>query len=595
MKSYAQRMKKTQIANLQQSPAVGAQIGNQAMSALMGYDESKSKSDPALEDKMRAKLQKRFSFPNQEAHREPGGVPLPPAIQNEYEEKSGVPLDDVRVHYASDKPAELDADAFAYGSDIYLAPKEEQHLQHELTHVIQQKCGIVSTTRMDGALPINDNEALERIASSKQSCVCLRKKQNKQHNRPVIQRVGREKPNRRRLGRNHHGFVGHNFRASERLHSANSGRSFCHQKRRKSRQGIASGIDSKLRLAKANVRSRFLRPSCLSDKTRKRVHSVQQDLPNTMMRERFYREPMDSSTWVKKTVDELFYEVVLKPIAWQCAFTEAAAQIHDAHSKTELTESYRANAIKQSLEKRKLLAPMLDEQASYLMLGEGNFSFSDSFLKKHIGEVTASNIYSCSFGSFPEADSKKEELRKAGVNILEQVDATKLDQFYTKHRVNPVKFDHVYFNYPRVSMGSTKELISQYAETAKNVTNEGSFLHIAVPTHRTWLGKCKRGTNETHDDSSARTVKHNKYGNSIKRKIEEKGWLFIEQKDDPLITYKDFGYQHRMNDTSKAHPSLEGNGKMLVFVRCPNHKGTEVTKDGIIRKYELGELRKQKK
>ena len=166
MKSYAQRMKKTQIANLQQSPAVGAQIGNQAMGALMGYDESKSKSDPALEDKMRAKLQKRFSFPNQEAHREPGGMPLPPTIQKEYEKKSGVPLDDVRVHYNSEKPDRTNADAYAYGSNIFMRSAANILLEHEIGHVIQQKLGMVSPMQTIGTTPISTSDRLERTANS---------------------------------------------------------------------------------------------------------------------------------------------------------------------------------------------------------------------------------------------------------------------------------------------------------------------------------------------------------------------------------------------------------------------------------------------
>ena len=162
MKSYAQRMKKPQIANLQQTPAVGVQIGNQAMGALVGYDASKSKSDPALEDKMRAKLQKQFSFPNQEAHREPGGVPLPPAIQNEYEEKSGVPLDDVRVHYNSKKPSGFQANAFTYGSDIYLGAGNQECIGHEIGHVVQQKKGKVVPTHFEQGFPVNSKPELER-------------------------------------------------------------------------------------------------------------------------------------------------------------------------------------------------------------------------------------------------------------------------------------------------------------------------------------------------------------------------------------------------------------------------------------------------
>ena len=161
MKTFAQRMRKPQSENLHQSPAVGAPVGNQAMGALIGYDAGGSASDPALEDKMQAKLQKQFSFPNQEAQREPGGVPLPAAIQKEYEEKSGVPLDDVRVHYDSSIPSEFNAKAFTYGNAIYLGVGEQNSLEHEVVHTIQQKLGIVNPTHTENSLPVNTDPKYE--------------------------------------------------------------------------------------------------------------------------------------------------------------------------------------------------------------------------------------------------------------------------------------------------------------------------------------------------------------------------------------------------------------------------------------------------
>lgn len=156
MKSYAQRMKKPQIASLQQSPTMGASIGNQAMGALMGYDASKSKSDPALEDKMRAKLQKRFSFDSQNS-----GINtnLPQDLRNKFEQHTGLSLNDVKVHYNSQKPREIGARGFTYGEDIYLAQGEEECLPHELAHVVQQKKGLgQSATREHDDNSLSDKE-----------------------------------------------------------------------------------------------------------------------------------------------------------------------------------------------------------------------------------------------------------------------------------------------------------------------------------------------------------------------------------------------------------------------------------------------------
>jgi hypothetical protein len=78
------------------------------------------------------------------------------------ENLSGQSLDDVKVHYNSDKPEKLDAHAYAQGSDIHLGPQQEKHLPHELGHVVQQKEGQVkATTQVNGA-NINDDKSLEK-------------------------------------------------------------------------------------------------------------------------------------------------------------------------------------------------------------------------------------------------------------------------------------------------------------------------------------------------------------------------------------------------------------------------------------------------
>ncbi|NDV67379.1 hypothetical protein D0T66_00510 [Dysgonomonas sp. 25] len=45
-------------------------------------------------------------------------------------------MDDVRVHYNSAKPAQLQALAYAQDTDIHIAPGQEQHLPHEVWYVV---------------------------------------------------------------------------------------------------------------------------------------------------------------------------------------------------------------------------------------------------------------------------------------------------------------------------------------------------------------------------------------------------------------------------------------------------------------------------
>ena len=90
---------------------------------------------------------------------------LPDQLKSGIESLSGMSMDDVRVHYNSSQPAQLNALAYAQGSDIHLAPGQEQHLPHEAWHVVQQAQGRVRPTmQMAGGLSVNDDAGLEREA-----------------------------------------------------------------------------------------------------------------------------------------------------------------------------------------------------------------------------------------------------------------------------------------------------------------------------------------------------------------------------------------------------------------------------------------------
>lgn len=90
---------------------------------------------------------------------------LPNNLKGGIESLSGMSMDHVRVHYNSSQPANLDALAYAQGSDIHVAPGQEQHLPHEAWHVVQQAQGRVKPTmQMKEGVPVNDDRRLEHEA-----------------------------------------------------------------------------------------------------------------------------------------------------------------------------------------------------------------------------------------------------------------------------------------------------------------------------------------------------------------------------------------------------------------------------------------------
>jgi hypothetical protein len=99
----------------------------------------------------------------------PGGGPsgaLPEPLRAGIEALSGVDLADVSVHANSDRPAQLNALAYAQGSEIHLGPGQEKHLPHEAFHVVQQRQGRVQPTMEVGGVPVNDDPGLEQEAEA---------------------------------------------------------------------------------------------------------------------------------------------------------------------------------------------------------------------------------------------------------------------------------------------------------------------------------------------------------------------------------------------------------------------------------------------
>ncbi|HEY5878579.1 MAG TPA: DUF4157 domain-containing protein [Nakamurella sp.] len=99
--------------------------------------------------------------------RYPNRTGLPDALREGMERSVGRSMDDVTVHYDSPRPGLIKALAYTHGTDIHLAPGQEQHLPHEAWHVVQQMQGRVRpSTRLADGRQVNDDERLEHEADT---------------------------------------------------------------------------------------------------------------------------------------------------------------------------------------------------------------------------------------------------------------------------------------------------------------------------------------------------------------------------------------------------------------------------------------------
>ncbi|MCP2729229.1 eCIS core domain-containing protein [Limnofasciculus baicalensis] len=90
---------------------------------------------------------------------------LPDQLKTGIENLSGIGMDDVRVHYNSSKPTDVQALAYTQGTDIHVASGQEKHLPHEAWHIVQQKQGRVKPSfKLKNGIAIDDSPNLEREA-----------------------------------------------------------------------------------------------------------------------------------------------------------------------------------------------------------------------------------------------------------------------------------------------------------------------------------------------------------------------------------------------------------------------------------------------
>ena len=104
--------------------------------------------------------------PEQPKKQTPNLTGIPTQMKLDFERRSGLSFDDVRVHYNSDKPRKIGALAYTQIPQVHIGPGQERHLRHELGHVVQQKRGIVRPTTWINGLPVNDSLELEKSANT---------------------------------------------------------------------------------------------------------------------------------------------------------------------------------------------------------------------------------------------------------------------------------------------------------------------------------------------------------------------------------------------------------------------------------------------
>jgi hypothetical protein len=116
--------------------------------------------------KMQGMIEKNASQIKQQIQKKENNIGLPDNLKSGIENISGYSMDDVKVHYNSDKPKRLQGHSYAQGSNIHLGAGQEKHLPHEAWHVVQQKKGQVKPTfQMEGGVNINDDKSLENEAT----------------------------------------------------------------------------------------------------------------------------------------------------------------------------------------------------------------------------------------------------------------------------------------------------------------------------------------------------------------------------------------------------------------------------------------------
>lgn len=136
-------------------------------SAKVGFAPPVAQKKSAADDLELSLDETTGSFFSPLQHREPppeNKTGMTNQLKSGLESLSGFDLSDVRVHYNSSKPAQLNALAYARGNDIHVGPGQDKHVAHEGWHVVQQRQGRVQPTTSEAGVAVNDNSSLETEA-----------------------------------------------------------------------------------------------------------------------------------------------------------------------------------------------------------------------------------------------------------------------------------------------------------------------------------------------------------------------------------------------------------------------------------------------
>jgi len=144
--------------------AVANSVSQKKNNLKQGFGFVDNRPEAVAQRKMKKMADNYSAQQQQSVQKKENNTGLPDNIKSGIENLSGYSMDDVKVHYNSNKPAQLQAHAYAQGTNIHLGPGQEKHLQHEAWHVVQQKQGRVQPTMHTKGVSINDNYALEREA-----------------------------------------------------------------------------------------------------------------------------------------------------------------------------------------------------------------------------------------------------------------------------------------------------------------------------------------------------------------------------------------------------------------------------------------------
>lgn len=153
----------TAIAQLKLQDAIN---NSQRVQQLKAFQETANNSPKVKQAaQLQAMADNYTSRQQQPIQKKESNMGLPDNLKSGIENLSGYSMDDVKVNYNSDKPAQLQAHAYAQGTDIHLGSGQEKHLPHEAWHVVQQKQGRVQPTmQMKGNVNVNDDKGLEKEA-----------------------------------------------------------------------------------------------------------------------------------------------------------------------------------------------------------------------------------------------------------------------------------------------------------------------------------------------------------------------------------------------------------------------------------------------